>query len=68
MLQLLRILSPLLGAANTPSNRQGRHIAITEARQPLVGAAQTYASFSSKGHERYALIKLPMNQALPTDG
>jgi len=68
LLELLRIERPPLAAVNTPSIRQGRHTAITEARQPLLGAAQVDASFSSKGLERYALIKVPTHEAFPTDG
>jgi hypothetical protein len=67
VLQLLRIERPPLRAANTASVRKGRHTACSIPGQPLVGAAQTDAGLRCEDHERYTLIKVPTDQAFPTD-
>ena len=67
LLQLLRIERPPLGAANTPSIRQCRYAAIAETHQPLASAAQADPGLRSMGLERHAIIKMPADQAFPTD-
>jgi len=64
---LLRIESPPLDAANTPSIRQCRYAAITETRQPLVSTAQADPGLRRKGLERLVLIEVAADQAFPTD-
>jgi hypothetical protein len=67
LLQLLRIERPPLGAANTPSIRQCGWTALAKPRQPLVGAAQADPGMRSKVFERNAIIKMPADQAFPTN-
>jgi quinolinate synthase len=67
LLELLRIERPPLGAAHTPSIRQCCYTTLSVSGQPLVGAAQAYAGLRCQGLERYALIKMPTDEAFPTD-
>ena len=63
---MLRIERPLF-AANTPSLRQCGWTALTELRQPLERAAQADPGLRSKVCERDAIIKMPADQAFPTE-
>ena len=67
VLQLLRIERPPLGAANTPSIRQGGVTAAAVTSEPLVGGAQADASFCGKGLEGQMVDEVSTDQAFPTE-
>ena len=67
LLQSLLIERPPLGAAHTPSIRQGRWPAQTESCQPLTGGALADSVLASELSKAHALIEVLPDQPFPTD-